>query len=989
MGGTATSGAALSAQEAFITQFTSAYNPTGPRGSTNCGPASLAMSLAYTGHMPRGLSKEQQVDYARALMSPRREASFTYVQAADGTRVPQLDRDHELTGGTMVSDGVRGAGLAPRYLQGWEALDAQLAAGNPVIANGQTNAAWRSQFPQRMGNGDIGHLNAILGKTQDGRYLVADPLHTGGPVAMTRQQLGVFFSPTGGQPSFTALEGAARSNASPASGAGRGLPDVLARLAQPGVASTRGAQPTGTDTRVSEDVRRLEQALTQGMLPAAQELERLVSANPDPTYQAALAQAARPVLEKMGELYSQPPPELARALGPNPPATIRKDVTQLELNQMLEKNRKAQGETVFSLARTAERLGEPGAAAVGGAFARRMPEGIASGTLGHFAHEAVMSGHGTRLGFAMASEFNTRHPGEARARGMDGMTVMRATWTAINTVRADFSAVADRVQAHNEKLVAMMAGPHAALTPEQRNALVTAYRNAEPQKADFDAIEAKGQLLSSVMPGVSAAAGVAGPSILKDEAGMKALATELPKLAQTRAGSEFIAQELEKRADQKPSFLQWAVESTAGQKDSKDFTDKLSQAIAQSVGLRVVGQLGSKNLDDAKKLLSGLESYAPLFGITQKDMSAFVRQLREFHPNMPLEQARAEAAKLDGLLNKLAPGLPGAPDTVPGQSLRGLGFLIGTAAVINDAKDIRQNGIAENLKLLGDGLSLGADGAALGASVLSRSAFFAAARGTGELLGPVGMALGAAGDAIIAFQDFQDGELLAGSASALQSLGGGIMAAAALAGAGPGTQLLGAGLFLTGLVLKGIDGYVEGQELRADQLKMLSATGPDCKPIIDPALAQALVGLDTQPVLDQLMGRGKMTLPQVQAFLRDYGPVAHEVGGLEVLVKTAGYYRLEGAELPRFLEKIALERHGLSDTQARQVDPATRSRWMNDVALDIIKLEQDARNYATSQRQFDQSKSYDTYFQEHLRASLSDTYPKSVEWAVSQRHRQV
>ncbi|WP_267573859.1 hypothetical protein [Corallococcus sp. bb12-1] len=48
---------AMSAEAVFITQ----YNPKGPRGSTHRGPASLAMSLAYTGHRPPGLTFAPQL----------------------------------------------------------------------------------------------------------------------------------------------------------------------------------------------------------------------------------------------------------------------------------------------------------------------------------------------------------------------------------------------------------------------------------------------------------------------------------------------------------------------------------------------------------------------------------------------------------------------------------------------------------------------------------------------------------------------------------------------------------------------------------------------------------------------------------------------------------------------------------------------------------------------------------------------------------------
>jgi hypothetical protein len=215
--GTPSTGGAMSPEEAFICQFTEpTYNPTGPSHSKNCGPASLAMAMAYTGRMPPGLSKEQQVDYARALMSPGREGEFTYVTDANGQKVPQLDRDSEYTDGSMVPDGIRAAGANPIYGESWGELDAQLAAGHPVMAGGWVSdeggngLAWKQQFPGGVGpgaygTGTTGHLISILGKAANGKYIVADPLYARGPVEMTREQLALYFSQTGGNPSFTAL----------------------------------------------------------------------------------------------------------------------------------------------------------------------------------------------------------------------------------------------------------------------------------------------------------------------------------------------------------------------------------------------------------------------------------------------------------------------------------------------------------------------------------------------------------------------------------------------------------------------------------------------------------------------------------------------------------------------------------------------------------------------------------------------------------------
>ncbi len=169
------------------------YNPTGPSSSVNCGPASLAMALDTQGLIPTGLTPEQKVDYARALMYG------THNQQVEvrGQTVFLLDQDHATTDNDKILTGATAAGLTAQQETGWAELDAALTAGKPVVAYGDLYPSWRKQFAGFEGvyhGGEIAHFIAILGKTQDGAYIVDDPMFSGGPVEMTRDQLAVFFS---------------------------------------------------------------------------------------------------------------------------------------------------------------------------------------------------------------------------------------------------------------------------------------------------------------------------------------------------------------------------------------------------------------------------------------------------------------------------------------------------------------------------------------------------------------------------------------------------------------------------------------------------------------------------------------------------------------------------------------------------------------------------------------------------------------------------
>lgn len=201
---------AAEANGTHLTQFLDpTYNPTGPLGSANCGPASLAMTLDTLGKMPPGLTPEQRIDYARSLMNPGTPPT-SYVTASDGTSVPQLDTDAAYSNVGQLETAASSLGVPTSNGSGWDALDAALASGKPVIANGNAYQGWRDQFPHtnghRYGSGDVGHFNTILGKTPDGKYIVSDPMYTGGPVEMTRDQLAAFFGPAyGGVPHFLAV----------------------------------------------------------------------------------------------------------------------------------------------------------------------------------------------------------------------------------------------------------------------------------------------------------------------------------------------------------------------------------------------------------------------------------------------------------------------------------------------------------------------------------------------------------------------------------------------------------------------------------------------------------------------------------------------------------------------------------------------------------------------------------------------------------------
>lgn len=201
------------ANRSFITQYQNdTYNRESPNSwSNNCGPTSLAMVLKVNGKMPEGLTNEQQIDYARGRMYPKlAKTDGKDVTLPSGETVRVLDIDKMLTNVTSATAGMKGGGLeGASHQKGWAAFDDALYAGKSLVVEGNISSTYKAAFKDEAAatggsyqGGGNGHFMAVLGKTSDGKYLVADPMFSGGTVEMTRDELANFFAKQGGDPSF-------------------------------------------------------------------------------------------------------------------------------------------------------------------------------------------------------------------------------------------------------------------------------------------------------------------------------------------------------------------------------------------------------------------------------------------------------------------------------------------------------------------------------------------------------------------------------------------------------------------------------------------------------------------------------------------------------------------------------------------------------------------------------------------------------------------
>jgi len=177
------------AQRHFLSQWgpTSSYSDGMPYGDSDCGPTSCAMVLSMLGLIqhPTPGKADDVIDKVRDTIngydSTWSRPMYTF----------ELDK------------GLKAFGAQTRLLDGnvLQAVNGALARGNPVILG--SHGTWPAWAEQQWNKGNYlsfmpgGHFVVVMGKTQDGHYLVGDPLLKNGPIKVTAQQIATFYGSTG------------------------------------------------------------------------------------------------------------------------------------------------------------------------------------------------------------------------------------------------------------------------------------------------------------------------------------------------------------------------------------------------------------------------------------------------------------------------------------------------------------------------------------------------------------------------------------------------------------------------------------------------------------------------------------------------------------------------------------------------------------------------------------------------------------------------
>ena len=672
--------------------------------------------------------------------------------------------------------------------------------------------------------------------------------------------------------------------------------------------SAKSTASASTQTKVEEDSQRIAQEQKKsGPAAGVRTMETLLEERknePDfEEYRKQLLVAAEPTLKALAEQVRSPRMDWKK---------------ETELTAALE-----------SVARISHAAGPEATQRAAKAFAAGMDDGSITaqpGTAQERAFRKMASGEGG-MQFAAALSKELAAAGKPASAEQVGMAAINE----VNGAVADFQAKELEVQKLNANLQKMIheAGP--ALTQEQQQKLAETFR--QQHSAQYDAWEKAGARLSSYLKSPSALEQLSeDPSLpprVRQEAdkGIKGATGVAAGLTNTEAGAQWIAEEMMKEAKGEKTLL---AELGEVAKDSKDLGDKFALALGKGAAWAAMqGAKGGMDLDLVKK---ALVKYSDVFGLEQKKMAEVVELFGEFKPGMSTEAVRDVSLRLDEKLRAVEPGSPFGSEGPRGQALRGLGVAFGFASLTGDFSDFSNADLAKQVKTIGDTINTGADGTALALEMFTKAQSFGALKSIAKVAGPVGNAISAIGEGLIAIDAFQKGDHGQALESGLLSAGSLFLAAAAVQGFPVAGQVLGASLLVAGL---GVKYYREGKEKQEfEQRKEALFTGAFPN---DPGFAQALYNADKDQ-LNKLFGLG-FSMSQVQKLGSSYPSLFSDSFGtsLQGLQKLQSTFNMSLGELEALLHTTG----GGDDTALRlfiqAMDPKlghaattrTRQEWID------------------------------------------------------------
>lgn len=167
--------------------FDATWNPRGPRASGNCAVCSIAMAAQAFGKEPGRFA---------AMGRKGVQPSIDWMAQQMGKKhLPNQPHNFGSTSVAQVEKGARNVGLHTRHINPTSRdlgpLDAALKKGQMVVLTGSAGATYRKAMGHDFADP---HSILVMGKTHDGRFVVADPLSRHGNRALSRAEMASFMA---------------------------------------------------------------------------------------------------------------------------------------------------------------------------------------------------------------------------------------------------------------------------------------------------------------------------------------------------------------------------------------------------------------------------------------------------------------------------------------------------------------------------------------------------------------------------------------------------------------------------------------------------------------------------------------------------------------------------------------------------------------------------------------------------------------------------
>ncbi|MBS2028462.1 MAG: hypothetical protein JST54_11200 [Deltaproteobacteria bacterium] len=459
-----------------------------------------------------------------------------------------------------------------------------------------------------------------------------------------------------------------------------------------------------------------------------------------------------------------------------------------------------------ALTATTEKLAPDAQTALASTFAGAMKDqnvGDDSNEFGTMVANSIKAGSGASFGVQLASAL------QASGKTTAANDTSKFVSQGIGQVKSDFDAAQQKVEDLKGKM-----GQELATWQLQGKDQTTAVREFDQRNGYSQAVsdlEAKANLLSSAIPGADLAAndpaltsgaaaktttaagrfGVMPEARFSNEGDLlstaKGAMQDLPKLADTNAGSKLFADAVEAQGEGQQTFLDDAAKDAGKGGQADKFLNSLRSATVSAVGQRLLSSAQSGDFEaESSKLLAGLNANRALFGASEESMQKLTASFGAFKPGMTPTELDSASSELAKQIKGVAGG-----DGAVSQSLKGLGVLFGAVGAVDNWSHFDSLSVKDKIGTVASTLGLGKQGADMVTNTLTRFTADAASAGTdgaevaaetagltaGKLLGAGLGAIGSVVSGWSAVDDFSSGQIQKGVGDSMSALGGAVATA--------------------------------------------------------------------------------------------------------------------------------------------------------------------------------------------------------------------